>query len=98
LKTKVQNRTVINKYTVDDDVANNQPGNPTTHSQNQDHFMQILEQDAAERYKRKQANKKIADELKEKGNQEFKKENYDKAIQLYTQVGSQKRSKLLKYI
>ncbi len=49
-------------------------------------FMSILEKDANERYERRKQNNKIANELKEKGNEEFKNENYEKAIDFYTQA------------
>ena len=52
----------------------------------QSSFMSIMEQDAKERYERRKQNYKIADGLKEKGNEEFKNGNNEKAIDFYTQV------------
>ena len=51
-------------------------------------FMKALEEDAQERFKRKRAREKVAEGLKEKGNEEFRTGNYEKALDFYTQVGS----------
>ena len=48
--------------------------------------MRMMEQDANERFERKKENKKKSDKLKLKGNEEFKNENYEKAIEYYTEV------------
>ena len=50
--------------------------------------MKALEEDAQERFKRKRAREKVAEGLKEKGNEEFRQGNYEKALDFYTQVGS----------
>ena len=50
--------------------------------------MKALEEDAQERYKRKQEREKVAAGLKEKGNEEFRQGNYEKALDFYTQVCS----------
>ncbi len=52
----------------------------------QNAFMAIMEQDAKERYERRKKNYKQADELKLKGNEEFKLENFEKALEFYTQA------------
>lgn len=53
---------------------------------NQSAFLKSLEFDAQERYQRRQENLKISNELKEKGNEEFKKNNFEKAIEYYSEV------------
>lgn len=78
----ISSRTVINKYSEDDqNIKISQQPNI-----NQDAFLAALEQDAQERYERKKKMTKLANELKEKGNKEFKEKNYEKAIEYYTQV------------
>ena len=52
----------------------------------QDAFMKIMEKDANERYERKKANQKLANEIKEKGNEQFKLKNYQKALDYYTEA------------
>jgi len=47
--------------------------------------MDAIARDADERYQRKQENIKKAKILKEKGNQEMKKKNFEKAENYYTQ-------------
>lgn len=59
-------------------------GNPNNMSQ--DAFLAYMEKDAQERYERKQKNTKLANQLKDKGNIEFQNKNYEKAIDLYTEV------------
>ena len=48
--------------------------------------MSALEVDAQERFERRKLNEKISNELKVKGNAEFSKGNYEKAIEHYTEV------------
>ena len=48
--------------------------------------MAALEADANERAARRKVNEKEANILKEKGNEEFRQGNYDKALALYTEV------------
>lgn len=82
-KTKtIENRTLINKTT------KNSSANQTKFSanQSQEAFLKSMEQDANERYERRMKNKKISNEFKDSGNKEFSNGNYDKAIELYTQV------------
>uniref|UniRef100_A0A8C0HDH4 Tetratricopeptide repeat protein 12 n=1 Tax=Chelonoidis abingdonii TaxID=106734 RepID=A0A8C0HDH4_CHEAB len=48
-------------------------------------FMSALEKDAKERAKRRKKNERLANALKEKGNDAFSKGDYATAIQLYTE-------------
>jgi hypothetical protein len=75
------NRTLINK---NDSPIDNGP----VFNQNisQDSYMSAIEKDANERYQQRQINEKLADELKNKGNEEFGSSNFEKAIDYYTQV------------
>uniref|UniRef100_A0A8C8S5Z9 Uncharacterized protein n=1 Tax=Pelusios castaneus TaxID=367368 RepID=A0A8C8S5Z9_9SAUR len=50
-----------------------------------DSFMAVLEQDAKERAKRRKKNERLANALKEKGNDAFSKGEYATAIQRYTE-------------
>ena len=74
---KGYNRTLINKSS-----SNETNGDKP----NQDAFMSALEVDAQERFERRKLNEKISNELKVKGNAEFSKGNYEKAIEHYTEV------------
>uniref|UniRef100_A0A8B9M1A6 Tetratricopeptide repeat protein 12 n=1 Tax=Accipiter nisus TaxID=211598 RepID=A0A8B9M1A6_9AVES len=74
-KTMV-NRTVINTRT--SDVAN-------AKAVNADDFLAILEKDAKERAKQRKRNEHLANALKEKGNDAFRKGDYVVAIQRYTE-------------
>ncbi|XP_049655514.1 tetratricopeptide repeat protein 12 isoform X1 [Accipiter gentilis] len=74
-KTMV-NRTVIN--TRASDVAN-------AKAVNADGFLAILEKDAKERAKQRKRNEHLANALKEKGNDAFRKGDYVVAIQRYTE-------------
>ncbi|NXF35548.1 TTC12 protein, partial [Nyctibius bracteatus] len=74
-KTTV-NRTVIN--TQASDVAN-------AEAVNADGFLAILEKDAKERAQRRKRNEHLANALKEKGNNAFRKGDYVTAIQRYTE-------------
>ncbi|NXW01178.1 TTC12 protein, partial [Fregetta grallaria] len=74
-KTTV-NRTVIN--TRASDVAN-------AEAVNADGFLAILEKDAKERATRRKENEHLANALKEKGNDAFRKGDYVIAIQRYTE-------------
>ncbi|XP_029877238.1 tetratricopeptide repeat protein 12 isoform X4 [Aquila chrysaetos chrysaetos] len=74
-KTTV-NRTVIN--TRASDVAN-------AKAVNADGFLAILEKDAKERTKQRKRNEHLANALKEKGNDAFRKGDYVVAIQRYTE-------------
>ncbi|XP_009953032.1 PREDICTED: tetratricopeptide repeat protein 12, partial [Leptosomus discolor] len=68
------NRTVINTR----DTANAEAANT-------DGFLAILEKDAKERAKRRKRNERLANALKEKGNDAFRKGDYATAIQRYTE-------------
>lgn len=57
-------------------------------SENQSAFLKSLEVDAQERYQRRQENLKISNEFKEKGNEEFKQNNFEKAIEYYSEVSN----------
>ncbi|XP_074750980.1 tetratricopeptide repeat protein 12 isoform X3 [Strix uralensis] len=72
----IVNRTVIN--TQASDMAN-------AEAVNADDFLAILEKDAKERAKRRKRNEHLANALKEKGNDAFRKGDYDIAIQRYTE-------------
>jgi len=48
--------------------------------------MQAVEADAKERATRRQERIKLADQLKERGNKEFRDGNFEAALDLYTQV------------
>lgn len=48
--------------------------------------MKILEKDANERFERKKENNRVANEFKEKGNEQFKLKNYKKALEFYDEV------------
>ncbi|KAM9255679.1 tetratricopeptide repeat protein 12 isoform 2-T2 [Cariama cristata] len=74
-KTMV-NRTVIN--TQASDMAN-------AEAVNADGFLAILEKDAEERAKRRKRNEHLANALKEKGNDAFRKGDYAIAVQRYTE-------------
>ncbi|KAM9657732.1 tetratricopeptide repeat protein 12 isoform 5-T5 [Morphnus guianensis] len=74
-KTTV-NRTIIN--TRASDVAN-------AKAVNADGFLAILEKDAKERAKQRKRNEHLANALKEKGNDAFRKGDYVVAIQRYTE-------------
>ncbi|XP_065711902.1 tetratricopeptide repeat protein 12 isoform X1 [Patagioenas fasciata] len=73
-KTTV-NRTVIN--TRPSDTANAEAANKG--------FLAILEKDAKERAKRRKRNEHLANALKEKGNDAFRKGDYGTAIERYTE-------------
>lgn len=82
------NKTIINKSD-----SKNEPSfklgsanNTNSDTMSQNAFMRMMEQDANERFERKKENKKKSDKLKLKGNEEFKNENYEKAIEYYTEV------------
>ncbi|XP_062450675.1 tetratricopeptide repeat protein 12 isoform X5 [Rhea pennata] len=74
-KTKV-NRTVINSRASDIEQVE---------TINSDGFLAALEKDARERAKRRKRNEHLADALKEKGNDAFRKGDYVTAIQKYTE-------------
>ncbi|CAF0754743.1 unnamed protein product [Brachionus calyciflorus] len=81
IKTKTGvNRSVINKYS---DIGGKIQSNE---AMSQDEFLSALEKDANERYERKKKATQEANELKEKGNEEFKCKNYEKAIEFYTEA------------
>ena len=48
--------------------------------------MKSVELDAAERRERKQRDSKRANELKEKGNNSFKRKDYDEAVKYYDEA------------
>lgn len=82
-KTKTGfSKTIINKSpsTAQDP---NAPQTMTT--ADQQGFMSAMEVDARERAERRQAGEKKANELKEKGNEEFRQGNYEKALELYSE-------------
>uniref|UniRef100_H3BFT5 Tetratricopeptide repeat domain 12 n=1 Tax=Latimeria chalumnae TaxID=7897 RepID=H3BFT5_LATCH len=74
-RTKL-NRTVIDSNPTD---ARDNP------EMNQENFLKILEQDAQERAKRRKENEKLANALKQMGNEAFAKGDYGTAIQRYTE-------------
>ncbi|XP_014805045.1 PREDICTED: tetratricopeptide repeat protein 12 isoform X2 [Calidris pugnax] len=72
----VVNRTVINTQASD---------TASAEAVNKDDFLAILEADAKERAKRRKRNECLANALKEKGNDAFRKGDYVIAIQRYTE-------------
>lgn len=89
IKTKtISNRSLINKYS--DDGQSSPISQQSTIDK--DAFLAALEKDAQDRFERKKKMKILANELKEKGNNEFKDRNYEKAIDYYSQV----KKKLIK--
>ncbi|XP_014805046.1 PREDICTED: tetratricopeptide repeat protein 12 isoform X3 [Calidris pugnax] len=74
----VVNRTVINTQASVRDTA-------SAEAVNKDDFLAILEADAKERAKRRKRNECLANALKEKGNDAFRKGDYVIAIQRYTE-------------
>ena len=48
--------------------------------------MKMMEQDAIERTERRKKDEKLAMDQKELGNEEFKKGNYEKAVEYYSEV------------
>ncbi|XP_064380284.1 tetratricopeptide repeat protein 12 isoform X4 [Dromaius novaehollandiae] len=74
-KTKV-NRTAINTRP---------SGMENVETVNSDGFLAVLEKDARERAKRRKRNEHLANALKEKGNDAFRKGDYVTAIQKYTE-------------
>lgn len=85
-------KTSIQKYDDDNFVKNISPAtntnNKPTETTDQSAFLNILERDANERYERKKTANKKANELKEKGNEQFKLKNYEKSIEFYNQVNT----------
>ncbi|KAK3107524.1 hypothetical protein FSP39_016660 [Pinctada imbricata] len=77
-------KTMINSSQTDTHVD---PPGPDGVMYPQEHkaFMAALEADANERAARRKANEKEANILKEKGNEEFRQGNYNKALALYTE-------------
>ncbi|XP_074018579.1 tetratricopeptide repeat protein 12 [Numenius arquata] len=72
----VVNRTVINTQASD---------TASAEAANKDEFLAILEKDAKERAKRRKRNEHLANALKDKGNDAFRKGDYVVAIQRYTE-------------
>ena len=52
-----------------------------------DSFKDQIERDAAARRKRRLVSEKKADEMKVLGNAEYKDEQYEKALEFYSEVG-----------
>lgn len=59
---------------------------PVPEGTGQEGFLKIMEQDAKDRYARKQEARKKADALKLKGNEQFGLKNFDKALEYYTEA------------
>ncbi|KGL91200.1 Tetratricopeptide repeat protein 12, partial [Charadrius vociferus] len=68
-----ESKTVVNRTVIN------------THASVRDGFLAILEKDAKERAKRRKRNERLANALKEKGNDAFRKGDYVIAIQRYTE-------------
>lgn len=64
---------------------------PLVGGNNQEAFMQALEDDAKQRFKRRQENLKLSNDLKEKGNEEYQKNNFAKSIEFYTEVSQRQK-------
>ena len=60
-------------------------------------FMKRVELDAAERRERRQQDDKIANELKEKGNNSFRRKEYDEAIKYYDEAIKKVRDNAVLY-
>ncbi|XP_010156648.1 PREDICTED: tetratricopeptide repeat protein 12, partial [Eurypyga helias] len=72
------------KTTADRTVINTR-GTASTEAANADGFLAILEKDAKERAKQRKRNEHLANALKEKGNDAFRKGDYVLAVQRYTE-------------
>lgn len=77
------NKTFINKSS--DEAGPAMLGMPSVaEGTGQEGFLKIMEQDAKDRFVRKQEARKKADVLKLKGNEQFGLKNFDKALEYYT--------------
>ncbi|XP_006811400.1 tetratricopeptide repeat protein 12-like, partial [Saccoglossus kowalevskii] len=81
--SKTVNRTVINKDAYKYDTPEPAPSEPDGQV-DQDAFLKNLEADAQARYERKQASRKRATVIKDKGNLAFKNGDFKRAIELYS--------------
>jgi hypothetical protein len=73
-------RSVINKY------GDGEVNPPAAQDASQAAFLSVLEQDANERYMRRKEDTRVANELKDKGNAEFKNGNFEEAVRFYSEV------------
>ncbi|XP_036343563.1 tetratricopeptide repeat protein 12-like [Rhagoletis pomonella] len=78
-----QDRTVLNRKAAHEKDPNDQGG---PQQMDKYTFMQQMEQDAAERAKVRQERERIAQNFRSLGNEAFRKQNYEKAIQMYTKA------------
>lgn len=76
----IKTKTGVNKTLINKSEAPERGGDTS-----QDAFMSMLEKDAQERNERRKKNMKVASELKEKGNVEFREGRYEKAIEYYSE-------------
>lgn len=76
------NRTVINKAALQDD--DDDDGRPKTMDQYT--FMKQLESDAKKRAENKKEREQIAQNFRKMGNEAFRKQEYEKAVNLYTKA------------
>ncbi|XP_078491582.1 tetratricopeptide repeat protein 12-like [Ciona intestinalis] len=82
-KSKTFDKTVINKNAYKND--NNLKRFPNQHT-SQDDFLSAMEADCQQRANARKERHKKATKLKELGNEEFKKNNFDEAIRIYTEA------------
>ncbi|NXI34883.1 TTC12 protein, partial [Galbula dea] len=75
-----ESKSVVNRT-----VINTQPSVRDGEAVDTGNFLAFLEKDAAERAKRRKRNEQLANALKEKGNDAFRKGDYGVAIQRYTE-------------
>ncbi|XP_053959720.1 tetratricopeptide repeat protein 12 [Anastrepha obliqua] len=78
-----QDRTVLNRKAAYEKDQNEQ-GDPQ--QMDKYTFMHQMEQDAAERAKVRQERERIAQNFRRLGNEAFRKQNFEKAIQMYTKA------------
>ncbi|XP_034180158.2 tetratricopeptide repeat protein 12-like [Osmia lignaria lignaria] len=82
LKVKV-NRTVINKYSKDENITDEQ--------MSREAFMSSVEKDAKERAESRKIRNERAETMKRIGNGAFKEENYEKAVTYYSKALEQRK-------
>ncbi|XP_011176516.1 tetratricopeptide repeat protein 12 [Zeugodacus cucurbitae] len=78
-----QDRTVLNRKAI---YQKDQSDSTGPQQMDKYTFMQQMEQDAAERTKIRQERERIAQNFRSVGNDAYRKQNYEKAIQMYTKA------------
>lgn len=89
-------RTLINKSTIDDNDADANESNGCS-SMGKTAFMASVERDAARRTKERKERESIAQNLRKLGNQAFHSDEYEKAINLYTKALDQVKDNYVVY-